>query len=122
MQVDSQLEDLLHAEIGDHLRSIVSYEEQNLQFHFLRHDIEDEYERSDFYEIFDDLILEGMARGYLESRFNAGKLQTAVYGFEEAIIFHFTADELSGVVVSVDRDTHPDFESFVSKIEAAIST
>lgn len=67
-----------------------------------------------------ELILEGIAREYLESLFHAGRLEATTYVFQGAIIFHIVIDEVSGFVASIDRDSDVDFEWVVATVEAGI--
>lgn len=108
-----QLVQKLHEEAGDSLRSVSRYEEDTYEKLFLRENVDAIYSEDEFEEIFEDLRLEGWGRDTLEDLFNAGDLECSVYGFEQAMMFHFVTSDFKGALVTYDRDAGVDTEEFI---------
>ena len=112
--VDSHsLVETLHDEAGAALRSVSIYDETSYEMLYLRENVEAIYSKAEIEEIFQDLRLEGWGRDSLEERFNAGSLECSVYGFEEAMMFHFVTDGFGGALVTFDRGQGIETEAFM---------
>lgn len=113
IEAPSGLLDVAHDHVGDSLRSLTSYTEREYELHYIREDIRDRYTEEEIGRVFDDLVLSGLSRDYLEEIFHAGRIECTIYGFEEAAMFHFVTNETSGVFLSFDRDTEVNLDSFI---------
>lgn len=120
LPVDPDLPDSLREEVGDGLRSVAAYEERSYEFLFVREDVRAEYSELEIRDILEDLIIQGLSTDYLESLFHAGPLDCAMYGFEDAAMFHFVADEHAGLFVSIDRDEPVTLEAVITTCKDAI--
>lgn len=120
MRIDPAVTRGLLAEYGAGLRGVASYRRDAIEYHYLREDVEVGYSRDEFQTMLEELILEGLAKAYLESLFHAGRLAATTYVFERAVIFHFAVDESAGLVVSIDRVADVDVEDVFSRVEAGL--
>lgn len=102
-----------HDEAGDALRSVCRYDEESYEMLYMRDSVDAIYSRADLDDIFTDLRLEGWGRDTLEGLFNAGELECSVYGFEEAMMFHFVTSDFQGALVTYDRGAGVDAETFI---------
>lgn len=107
------LVDALQDEAGDALRSVTYYDEESYEMLFLRDDVDAIYSAEELDEVFDDLRLEGWGRERLEDLFNAGDLECSIYGFEDAMMFHFVTNDFKGVFLTYDRAAAVDVEDFI---------
>lgn len=106
--------------VGDALRSVAAYREKEYELQYLRDDIAESYSEAEINEVFQELVLAGLGRAYLEKIFHAGRVECTAFCFEEATMFHFVTDGYSGRFVSVDRDVEVDLDAFVASCKAAI--
>lgn len=120
LEIDPDLPRLLQEEVDDALRSVVTYEDREYDFHHLRQNIQQIYTRERVEEILNELIVQQKATGQLESLFHAGELECAIYSFEKAVMFHFPVSERVGLFISIDRDAELELNSIVSMASAAI--
>lgn len=103
----------LHAEAGDALRSVVRYGEDDYELLYVRENVDGIYTEDELDGIFTDLRLEGWGRETLEDRFNAGRLECSISGFEEAMMFHFVTSDFDGALVTYDRHAGVNADSFL---------
>jgi hypothetical protein len=91
----------LEAKAGDALRVVATYDREGYEAFHVRDDAAARVsERAD--AVHDELVLQGIGRDYLEDLFHAGDLQCSMHRFDELTAFHFTAQEYTGLFVSVD--------------------
>jgi len=102
----------LQDEVGDSLRAVAAYEENDCTLLYERDDIASKSRVID--TIHEELILEGMGTEYLESVFQVGRLNCTMHSFDEAMCFHFVRGSMRGVFVSLDVDALLPLEDFVS--------
>lgn len=115
----SELVETLHEVAGDAVRSVCTYDEENYDLLFMRENVDAIYSTEEIEEIFDDLRLEGWGRERLEGLFNAGGLECSIYGFEDAMMFHFVENGFEGAFVTYDRGADVDVEAFLEACESA---
>lgn len=120
IDVDPDIVSTLQDEVGDALRSVAVYDENGYEFEFIRDDVEGTYTIEEIEKVYDDLVIQGLSREFLEQLFHAGQLQCSMYGFEEATMFHFTGGDYSGLFVSIDRTRGLDLDAFISACKGAI--
>lgn len=104
----------LKDEAGAALRSVTTYDEDSYDQLYLRENVNAIYSPEEFDDIFSDLRMEGWGRESLEELFNAGKLTCSIYGFEDAMMFHFVRNGFEGVLVTYDRGADVDVEEFMA--------
>lgn len=102
----------LRVEVGDNLRAVAAYEEDDCTLLYERDDIASKSRVID--TIHEELILEGMGTEYLESVFQVGRLNCTMHNFDEAMCFHFVRGPMRGVFISLDSDALLPLEEFVS--------
>lgn len=110
---DDSLVGKLRSEAGPALRSVARYDEDSYEMVYLRENVDAIYSPDELDDIFADLRLEGWGRETLEDLFNAGSLECSVYGFEDAMMFHFVTGDFDGVLVTYDRNAGIDTEAFI---------
>lgn len=120
VDVNQDIPTKLQEDVGDALRVVATHDGQEYEFQYRRQDITEGYTPDEFQRIFDDLILEGMEREYFEQLFHVGALECGAWGFEEAAIFYFPAEDYSGLVVSVDRDGPIDIDGLIETCKDAV--
>ena len=103
----------LEEEAGAALRSVAVYDRAGYEFLTRDEDVDATYSQEMLDDIHRGMILEGLASDHLESMFDVGSLQCALYGFEDAYVFHFLGHEYDGLVVSVDAGAEIRVGSFV---------
>ena len=103
----------LHEEAGDALRSVAKYGEEDYEMLYLRENVDAIYSEDELDKVFDDLRLEGWGRATLQELFNAGPLECSIYGFDEAMMFHFVDDGFKGALVTYDRNAGVETEEFI---------
>jgi len=102
----------LQAQVGESLRAVATYEEDEWTLHYECDDIKAKPRIFD--KIHEELILEDMGTEYLESAFQVGQLNCTMHSFEEAMCFHFVRGSLRGVFVSIEPETMVSLEEFVN--------
>lgn len=112
------LVDALQDEAGLALRSVTYYDEESYEMLFLRDDVETIYSSEELDDVFNDLRLEGWGRERLKDLFNAGDLECSIYGFEDAMMFHFVTNDFTGVFLTYDRGATVDVEEFITVCKA----
>lgn len=110
----------LHAEVGDALRSVATYDEGGYEFHHLRADVEAAYSEADIQAVYEDLVIQGISREYMEDLFHAGGLRCSIYGFDDAAMFHFIGEGYTGLFVSMDADVELNLDAIISTAKGAI--
>jgi len=120
MDLDPGLVRALRDEVDDALRSVAVYDEEGYEIEYIREDVEGAYSTDEIEEVYDDLVIQGLSREFLEQLFHAGDLQCSMYGFEEATMFHFTGGEYTGLFVSMDRTAGMDLDAIISTCKAAV--
>jgi hypothetical protein len=100
-----------HAETGDALRVVATYDREGYDAFHVRDDAAVRVsDRAD--AVHEELVLQGIGRDYLEDRFGAGDLQCSMHRFDEITAFHFAAAEYTGLFVSVDSETDVPLATF----------
>lgn len=118
--IDGRLPERLREEVGDALRVIGTYDGSDYEMHYLREDVQAEYRWEEFGETFSQIGIEGMGYSHFQDLFRIGEMNCAIYGFEEAFVFHFPHDDFNGLVVSVDSDVQLNPHAITGKALAAM--
>jgi len=89
---------------GEELRSVAVYDEDGYEFLYLRDELDDRATAiSD--EIYQNLVLEGIGKEYLEELFDAGTLCCTLHEFETLRSYHFVTKQFEGLFISVDTES-----------------
>lgn len=116
-----ELVSALKDEVGDNLRSVSTYREDDFELHYMREDVASIYSEAEMDRVFDDLVLQGLGRDVLEEMFHAGEFECSMYGFEEAAMFHFVENGYSGLFVTFNRKTDFNLDSLIATCKGALS-
>ena len=119
IDVQDELVDELQAEVGDALRSVATYDRGDYELLYVRDDIDAAYSDEERAELFKQIEIEGMGYSHFEGLFHTGALESAIYGFEKALMVQFPADEFTGLFVTVDRDVTMNPESIIQTCSGA---
>jgi hypothetical protein len=68
----SRLESYFTDQVGEHLRSIVKYEQQTFELVYLRDDLNDQYTQSELERPIDDSRMESLSRSFYTNLFSGG--------------------------------------------------
>ena len=74
MDLDPGLVRALRDEVDDTLRSVAVYDEEGYEIEYMREDVEGAYSTDEIEEVYDDLVIQGLSREFLEQLFHAGDL------------------------------------------------
>lgn len=114
------LVDDLRELVGDALRVVATYEQDEYEIHYVREDVEDLVSAKDIERIHREMVLEGFSREYLEDLFGAGDLECTVFGFRETVAMHFAGPDHRGLYVAVDPGTFDPFPAFRKRCESFV--
>lgn len=95
-------------EVGDGLRTMGLYTNGELDFGYLREDVDTLYTEQDYQRISELFVFEAFDSREVEEVFRAGEIEYIVYGLSEAIVYQYVDDPLGGVFFSVDASANPD--------------
>lgn len=114
MPSDSTLVRDVRDHAGESLRVVAKYDGDDVDFHYLRDDVADEYTLEEIDDVREYILLEGIAEPHLESLFHGRELRCRTFAFEDIHVFHFSIDDARGLFVAVDTGGVDDFEAFVN--------
>lgn len=103
------------------LRSITEYHKRDYTIHYFRDDIDANYSDNDVTDIIDELVMGSLGATHFESLFNAGDFECSIFGFEQAVMFHFLRNDVQGVFITVDRDVHLNLDEFIRACKQELS-
>ena len=105
--------------VGDGLRVVATFDRSGYDVLFSRNDVAARlHERGP--AVHDDLVLQGLGLDHLEDLFGAGDLECSMHRFDEATVFHFRADEFSGLFVSIDSESDVQLVTFADTCVASM--
>jgi len=120
LDLDDDLVGDLQAHVGDALRAVATYDECGYHFLHLRPDVEQSYSAGEIQAVYEDLVIQGLSREYMEGLFHAGGLRCSIYGFDDASMFHFIEEGYAGLFVSIDADVELNLDTIISTCKDAI--
>ncbi|NLV09909.1 hypothetical protein GOC74_08205 [Halomicrobium mukohataei] len=91
----------LESIVGDALRVVARYDEDGYELLYVREDLT-EHTQGISDAIHENLVLEGIAKEYLEDLFEAGELHCTIHEFEELRAHHFVTGQFEGFFVGAD--------------------
>lgn len=96
------------------LRSIIEYEKRDYTIHHFRPDVQAAYTDDEVTGVIDELVMGSLGAEHFESIFNAGEFECSIFGFENAVMFHFFGGDTNGTFITVDRDVHLNLDDFIN--------
>ncbi|UPV73825.1 hypothetical protein M0R89_14925 [Halorussus limi] len=109
------LTEFLRARVGDHLRSVIYYDDDGGEVLYVRDDVADEYTDGDIREVVRDVRLEAVEKPHQEDLYAHGPLNCTVRSFEDAVEMHFPHDETSGTAVALDGEVFAMHNTFIGQ-------
>ncbi|WP_115865694.1 DUF7522 family protein [Halorussus litoreus] len=109
------LTEFLREYVGDHLRSVIRYDEDDSEVLFVRDDVADEYTDDDVVQVVRDVRLEAVEKPHQESLYAHGQLNATVRCFDDAVEMHFAHDETSGIAVALDGEVFAIHNTFLGQ-------
>ncbi|WP_223270940.1 MULTISPECIES: DUF7522 family protein [Halomicrobium] len=91
----------LESIVGDALRVVAWYDEDRYELLYVREDLT-EHTQAVSDAVYENLVLEGIAKEYLEDLFESGELYCTIHEFEELRAHHFVTGQFEGFFVGVD--------------------
>lgn len=102
------------------LRAIAEYDKRDYTIHYFRDDIESTYTQDEIEAIINELVMGSLGSEHFESLFKAGEFECSMFGFEDAVMFHFLLSSTKGVFITVDRDVKLNLDSFIKTCKTNI--
>ncbi|MFC4551616.1 MULTISPECIES: DUF7522 family protein [Halorussus] len=109
------LTDFLRNRVGDHLRSVLYYDESGGELLYIRDDVADRYSKTEVADVERDVRLEAVDKPHQEDLYDHGALNATVRCFDDAVEMHFPHDETSGTAVALDGEVFAIHNTFVGK-------
>lgn len=109
------LTEFLTDRVGDHLRSVLRYDEDGGELVYVRDDVAERYSTAEIKRVFQDVRLEGMGKPHQEDLYDHGSLNCTVRSFDDAVEMYFPRDETTGVAVSLDGEVFAINNTFIGK-------
>jgi len=114
--VDAEaLTEYLLAEVGDDLRSVVTYDRDDYDVAYARDDVRAKYSQRRIEKVVRDLEVESLSREIQEDLYVHGDLEATVRCFDGGIEMHFIAGQGEGVAVAVEPETFVAQRSFFGR-------
>lgn len=111
-QLASRLQAFFEEQVGDDLRSIITYEAESHNVVYFREDVASQYSPEELSKSIDDSRFDSLTRPLYEGTFSQdhGELTCLVQAFEHAVEMNFILDDGKGVAVGLDaqalKETH----------------
>lgn len=115
LEASEGLTEFLKERVGNHLRSVIFYDNNGGEVLYVRDDVADEYSENDIEEVVRDVRLEAVEKPHQESLYSHGPLNCTLRSFDDAVELHFPHDETSGTAVALDGEVFPMHNTFVSR-------
>ncbi|WP_435178668.1 DUF7522 family protein [Halorussus sp. AFM4] len=109
------LTEFLRERVGDHLRSVLAYDDEGADLLYVRDDVADQYTDEEMARVADDVRLEAIDKPHQESLYEHGRLDATVRSFEDAVEMHFPHDETSGTAVALDGEVFAIHDTFLGQ-------
>jgi hypothetical protein len=109
------LTEFLRECVGDHLRSVIYYDDGGGEVLYVRDDVADQYTDDDVAEVVRDVRLEAVEKTHQEDLYAHGPLNATVRCFDDAVEMHFPHDETSGTAVALDGGVFAIHNTFIGR-------
>lgn len=110
-QISKSLTTYLDDRVGDLLRGVAHYQDDELEVVYLRTDIREQRHREDIQQMLTRVKQEGTPKE--EQAFPFGHLHATLRIFDETIFLHFPIENQTGVVVTLEPTVAQSLNSFV---------
>jgi hypothetical protein len=116
VQMASRLEEFFEQQAGEHLRSIVKYEQDSSEFVYLRDDIDDRYTNEEIERAVDDSRMESLWTSLYSTLFSGdhGELTCMVKCYENVVEMNFVLADGVGAAVALDADAMSEAHGLVA--------
>ncbi|MDY6765423.1 MAG: hypothetical protein SV377_07060 [Halobacteria archaeon] len=111
----SELDNFLRDRVGEYLRSIVHYDEEEYEFLFFRSDVEALYSDEELAKIHEEWIIERLSKDFLENLFHIGELKGITQVFDDAVLVFLPLEEYEGIFFAYDSDADIQMPSFLDE-------
>ncbi|WP_137286945.1 hypothetical protein [Halorussus salinisoli] len=109
------LTEFLQDRVGDHLRSVIFYDDDGGEVRYVRDDVADQYTDDDIEQVVRDVRLEAVEKPHQENLYEHGPLDCTVRSFDDAVEMHFPHDETSGTAVALDGEVFAIHDTFIGQ-------
>lgn len=109
--VSNSLARYLNDRVGDLLRGVAHYREDEFTVVYLRDDVREERHRDEVGQMLNRIKHEGTAKE--EQSFPFGHLHATLRIFDQTILLHFPIENQTGVVVALEPEVARSLNSFV---------
>lgn len=105
----------MRKQAGDSLRLIGLYNHETFKIQCARPDLDRKFTEQDLQEMATELRKESIERYHEEQAFTLGSLDATVRLFENAVVIHYPRDQVSGTVVSLEREAGMQLSKFIEE-------
>ncbi|WP_458206402.1 DUF7522 family protein [Haladaptatus sp. NG-SE-30] len=110
-----ELVTFLREHVGDHLRSVLYYDDDVSDLLYVRDDVADAYNENGRTNVIQDMRLEAIEKAHQEDLYVHGSLNCTIRCFEDAVEMHFVHGERSGTAVALDGEVFAVQNSFIGR-------
>jgi hypothetical protein len=107
------LTEFLQEHVGDLLRSVIYYDEDETEVVYVRDDVAEQYSDDDVAEVVQDVRLEAVEKPHQENLYAHGSMKATIRCFEEAVEMHIPHDETTGTAVALDGEVFAIHDTFI---------
>lgn len=111
------LEEFFNKKAGEHLRSIVHYDQDNYEIVFLRNDVAAQYDNQQLDRAIDQNRLDSLTSPVYEDLFaeDHGQMRCLIQCFENTIGMNFIIEDGFGAIVTLDAAAITECHGLISK-------
>ena len=110
-----ELVEFLRDAVGDHLRSVLYYDDDGGDLLYMRDDVADDYSHREREDVLRDMRLEAIERVHQEDLYVHGSLNCTVRCFDDAVEMHFAHGDTSGTAVALDSEVFAVHNTFIGQ-------
>lgn len=105
----------MREQAGDSLRLVGLYNHETFNIQYVRPDLDRKFTEQDLREMATELRKESIERYHEEQAFTLGSLDATVRLFENAVIIHYPRGQISGTIVSLEREAGMQLSQFIEE-------
>ncbi|WP_266076459.1 DUF7522 family protein [Haladaptatus caseinilyticus] len=110
-----ELVSFLQDRVGDHLRSVLYYDDDTHELLYIRDDVADAYDERARVDVLRDMRLEAIEKAHQEDLYIHGSLDCTIRCFDDAVEMHFIHGEARGTAVALDSEVFAVHNTFVGR-------
>lgn len=110
-----ELVTFLRDKVGDHLRSVLYYDDDTRDLLYIRDDVADAYDERGRADVLRDMRLEAIEKAHQEDLYIHGSLDCTIRCFDDAVEMHFIHGEACGTAVALDSEVFAVHNTFVGR-------